>query len=699
MVQMRCPECGYLQTLSEERFITISEDFLNCPHCHAKVPKQWIPAGGNPVPEEVQHKMLAFSRRILNGGEVGLEVVQALESLVRQHGATDESIKALGIGYANLGENKKAEEFLLLARKEAPEDTVVLQSLLEVLLAQKKFAEAVDFGQTLLERLGPRAADQDVARLALALTATGRSGEAEGLLASFPDLDLRHPLVKQAKRQVSRGSGRGLASVLSARGPLAWLFKGSGTIDAKKKPSSVEPPSRHQMDCRESETPASSAVPGIREPARERPVRGKKKKLAAIIEYWIYAPASAIPSWEDLKDSLSRLLVSEEELSGALQYLESAIERDELAVEYIVRDDASDLFHYPEDLIPRNGRDLSETDRNILMNAQTIVRLRLSLAHFSGVGAVRFMGLLVEAVRALTGGVVQDAISHVLWGTEQWHALLDNPGVGDVESHVQIEMLDEGGIVWIHTHGMGKFGLPDLELEGVAADFASDGRALIVRIARALITALGPNFDLKSPLSVPDTPVLVPFAIKARDEEGHFPAGSLLLAPHLPGEDAQDTHHSLTRVLAAMRSSDTVSESSKRTSDAPKQDEREGATAESHDDRVRERLLSAHRRAREDLSLFKTSFVETSQARTHVHAVKVGFPAQNSQFEWMWVSLEAWRGSSMVGRLENVPVLRKDLRKGSRVHITEGQIFDWAISREGYLLKGPYTEHITQSRS
>lgn len=696
MVQMRCPECGYLQTLSEERFITISDDFLNCPHCHARMPKQRIPTGGNPVPEEVQHKMLAFSRRILNGGEVGLEVVQALESLVRQHGATSESIKALGIGYENLGETKKAEEFLLLARKEAPEDTVILQSLLAAFLAQKKFAEAVDSGRTLLEQLGPRAADQDIARLALALTATGRVFEAEAVLDSFPDLDQRNPIVKQAKRQVSRGSGRGLGSIFTARGPLAWLLKWSGIVAAKDCPTRVGPPSRRQRDCRDLETPAGQKALGLRQPAGKRP--NGHKRLPTIIEYWIYAPASAIPSWEEVKDSFSKLSVSEDELSHALRYLESAIERDNLAVEYLVKDDASELFHYPEELIPRNGRDLSEADRNILMNAQTIVRLRLSLAHYSGVGAARFMGLLVEAVRQLTGGVVQDAISHVLWGTEQWHAFLGNPRLRDVELHVQIEMLDEGGVVWIHTHGMGKLGLPDLELEGTPSDYASDGRALVARVAHALISALGPNFDLKSPLSIPSTPVLVPFTVKTRDEEGHFPVGSLLLTPHLSGEDPRDPA-ALQHVLAAMRPSEIISDESERISNAPEQDERVAEPAESHDDHVRDRLLAAHRRAREDLSLFKTSFIRTSHADTHVHAVKVGFPAQDSQFEWMWVSLEAWRGNAMVGRLENVPVLRKDLRKGSRVHITEGQIFDWAISREGHLLKGPYTELITQSRS
>ena len=83
MVQVRCPECGYLQSLSEERFLSISEDFLNCPHCHARVPKQWGPCNADNVPDEARHKMSAFAGRILNGGVVAKEVAHALESLIR----------------------------------------------------------------------------------------------------------------------------------------------------------------------------------------------------------------------------------------------------------------------------------------------------------------------------------------------------------------------------------------------------------------------------------------------------------------------------------------------------------------------------------------------------------------------------------------------------------------------------------------
>jgi len=50
------------------------------------------------------------------------------------------------------------------------------------------------------------------------------------------------------------------------------------------------------------------------------------------------------------------------------------------------------------------------------------------------------------------------------------------------------------------------------------------------------------------------------------------------------------------------------------------------------------------------------------------------------------------RENSLEGRLENVPVLRKDLQKGSTVRISEADIFDWVITRGGEVLKGAFTE-------
>ena len=39
-------------------------------------------------------------------------------------------------------------------------------------------------------------------------------------------------------------------------------------------------------------------------------------------------------------------------------------------------------------------------------------------------------------------------------------------------------------------------------------------------------------------------------------------------------------------------------------------------------------------------------------------------------------------------------MLRKDLQKGSRVQVSEGEVFDWVISESGEIVEGAYTEEI-----
>lgn len=109
--------------------------------------------------------------------------------------------------------------------------------------------------------------------------------------------------------------------------------------------------------------------------------------------------------------------------------------------------------------------------------------------------------------------------------------------------------------------------------------------------------------------------------------------------------------------------------------------------------RLKQNLLNGHKRARQELPIFKKSFQQGGHDR-RVYAVKIGFPAQGGQFEWMWVSLNNWQGEFLAGHVENVPVLRKDLEKGSLIKISEREIFDWVITREGKVLQGGYTERI-----
>ncbi len=685
MLHVRCPECGYLQTLSEERFLSISDNFLNCPHCNAKVPKEWTPQQEESVPEEARHKMLAFSKRILNGRDIRLEVVYALESLVRHYGPAEETNKALGVGYASVGEYRKAEEFLVQSLEDAPGDPELLQNLFRALFEQKKFRDAADVGATLLQTMGSSIDDEDVAGIALSLIEIGEKDEAQELFNSHPKLDAKNPLVKQVRRKLSNGPGAGIRRLFRTGSPVRWLKEmvhGEGGNRLLDKSQPVLKADYSKTDADSPPNPESRS-------AAEQPVNPKDSRDKALVEYWIYTPEKEVPEWGSIRDRLADKQLRQEDTERCLVFLDMFTQNNALAVEYIRKADAKEFFEYPEDIIPHNSRELTDADRGILREADTIVRLKLSLAKFSGTSHLGFMIRLTEAVRSLTNGVVQDAAAHILWGTEAWKRMAENPDASPIESHVQFETLDEGQrLLWIHTHGMQKFGLPDMEMEEVPSQLATAARAMMTLVAQSMLSTRNRGKDLQQPLVLPGTPLLLGFQTRPSDEEGHFPAGSLKLTPYSSNHDSLDTATTgkvLEEFLTYLPGNLSRASKTKKSEPAPKDNE---------SDRVKQHLLDGHKRARQELSVFKKSFQQGAHDH-RVHAVKIGFPAQGGQFEWMWVSLNAWQGEFLAGHVENVPVLRKDLEKGSLIKISEREIFDWVITREGQVLQGGYTERIS----
>ncbi len=696
MIKVRCRECGYLQTLSEERLVTLSEDSLACPHCHAVVPIEWNPVDSESIPEEARHKMLAFSRRILNGAELTREMVYALESLVRHYGATEEAAKALGIGYARLGETRKAEDFLRQAMAGSPSDAEILRAFLEVRLAEEDFDEAERVGRSLLAQLGSRAEDGDVARTALALIGAGKGAEASRLMESYSSLDSRNSLVKEARRALGRTEKTGLRSILSRLSSLTDVFQRHGS-----EGHNGIGPAKRKSTANTGTIPLKKAVVSVDEfQATDKERVGPERGIPGctprvMLEYWVFSASQSVPEWEKI------LRHASEEQPGGRRTFEIAaqwIADKSLTISHMTRRESKELFEYPEELIPRNSRNLSPDDLGKLKGASFIARIRLVTDKPAGLDYLATMVRLVAAVRDLTDGVVQDAVSHTLWGEEEWkRQVVAAPLENMAASHVQFEALEEAGSVWIHSHGMQKFGLPEIEMEGIPVEWASSALNLMKMIADTLVaTTETSGLDLGAGISISNTPIRFKMNYAASDSEGHFPIGSLKVFPYLQD---YDPHGPDTLKHVLKMSSCKYRKQQQRPADkTASQDEpvrREDRAPDSLDQR--QRFLEARDRARSELAEFKKSFQESKKSEGKVHAVKVGFPLQEGQFEWMWVSLDAWRGKSLVGFVQNTPVGRKDLHKGSRVQISEGEVFDWVIAGGEGVLRGAYTEIIPSS--
>ncbi len=697
MIQVRCRECGYLKSLSEDQFPSLEQNLLKCPRCDAILPRDWNSMPDDSIPDEVRHKISALSSKILNSPETSREVVYALESQVRHYGMTDECAKALGLGYAALGENEKAAELLIETARRLPPDYEVMHKLLSVLLTLERFDQAVKVGRALIEMRDLPASDQDVAGLALALIEIGDRNRAEALMESRPDLDGQNPVVKKVKKRLKRGLKDAIQSFLNE---LTESRRVTVRLETLGQVGQAHTDQRRPLP--------SSARQGEAHPERRRPSeprqRGKEtanqlhstpsKESKALLEYWIYSPNSAAPKIEAIRQRLVESRLTDDDRASTIEKFESFTENKELTIDYLFKWGEKELFNYPKELIPRNARKLSVSDYKAITEAKIILRLCLLTSNMEGFHHLVFMVRFVDVVRELVGGVVQDAVSHTLWGTEEWSArMLENPLQNLMESQVQMEALEERGVVWIHSHGMRKFGLRELEMEGVPKDLASPGLKLMLMIGESILEKHKKQVALQFPQVIPKTPFLLIVKPIPADNEGHFPLGSFKVMPYISDYDPYNpqTIRHVLRILQSRSRSGRPGSTKPKASPHPLHPK---VRIDAGVPDVKARILMAHQRARAELTLFKQSFHDRKGTPGTIHAVKICFPAVGGQCEWMWVTVAHWIGLDLEGHLENSPILRKDLSRGARVQLREDQIFDWVISSGGRVIKGPYTEHI-----
>ncbi len=662
MIEVKCPQCSYLQTFTEERFLTITDDVLKCPHCRYEFPRSSSNLRSEKTPEEVKNKIAAFSKRILNGGEIKTELAQALEALVRHYGGDSESFKAIGAAYTSLGVYTKAEEFLVRAGQNDYRDPDILHLLLTCLLAQAKFAEAAEIGEELVLNLAIRADDEDIAHLAMAYLRLGSVEKAKNILERHPHLNMRKSALKAVQKQIRKAEKRSLSGILnlSTRAPAAlkWVTDRAPRRSTPKNP---------QTRATSSQSP--------QKPQATRPV------VQPVFEYWVYAGDSAVPQWDDIRQHLAREYTNRAERSRMFTSLENAIQTNHLSIDYIHKENAPALFEYPEELIPQNAKGFSPQDTNKLLSAGMIMRVRYKPGIKSRLKGLYFVLNLVESLRSAKSGIVQDAVSHILWGAEKWQTYVADPERAFIESNVRMESLDEGETLWIHTHGLTKFGYPEIEVENAPKESSVVVHKIVARLVRFLVENMSEPLDLSGPVCVKNTKLCFTAELRSPDAEGHFPLGSMRIQPYLA--EAEQMPETATASVAVKSAAPTTN----KTEPTPR-------SRPSTDAPLKTRYLQAHTKALEELTIFKQSFERKGNSH-EVHAVKAPFPSPEGEVEWMWVTLERWRGKTLFGYLENMPVVRRDLRKGSRVRINETDIYDWVIMKGGEVLHGAFTEKLT----
>ncbi|HWE38156.1 MAG TPA: DUF2314 domain-containing protein [Isosphaeraceae bacterium] len=272
------------------------------------------------------------------------------------------------------------------------------------------------------------------------------------------------------------------------------------------------------------------------------------------------------------------------------------------------------------------------------------------------------------------------------------------PGDGRLHIPRQIVVpfsIDARGLGWMTTKGLGKFGLPELEVRDVPPDLPNVLLPLINGVAGLLVATtlaaaaerddppktieIGPEVRLdldtiaRTYRGEPEGPpegVRGWTTIRLEFHRGRKGADDFLrLVPpaHFPEGQGVWLHSALGDLFGTAHDIRGVPGDS-------------AAMAE------------AHARAVATLPDIKQRF-RAGLAPGEQLLVKHGFPVGGPDdfHEFMWIAVNTWDDDRIRGQLANDPVRRVDLRAGQAIELAESDVFDWVLMRPDGATEGGFT--------
>lgn len=302
-----------------------------------------------------------------------------------------------------------------------------------------------------------------------------------------------------------------------------------------------------------------------------------------------------------------------------------------------------------------------------------------------------------EALAASLRGVAVDLQLPRLLAPREQAQRWDGAPTLAVSSHIVVPTsIGRSGLAWMTTRGMGKFGLPELEVRDVSPGMEQALVAVVNGAAQFLLEAL--EEAVREAGSVRRELVLPRLA---RMTVGHITRAAGSGAGRPPEGVRGWSDVGLSYIPGRGRGSDFVRL-------CPPTRERQPAgvwLAGLVADFVRledpvsfvssdsEEMETARLRALHEWPAIRERF-QKGLPPGHTLYVKHGFPSPDRDSEFMWVAVTGYRSGFVEGVLSNEPCYRLDLRCGQEVRFPEAEVYDWLISRPGGDTEGGYTIHV-----
>ena len=303
----------------------------------------------------------------------------------------------------------------------------------------------------------------------------------------------------------------------------------------------------------------------------------------------------------------------------------------------------------------------------LLKNAKGFYRVAFEPGKPQGSVAVFESLWCIRSLLENIEGVVVDVTSYKIHTSEDVEEITELDF--DIRDHITLHAVEAGTTgtpMWVHSHGMAKFGLMDVEIFSLSEKDLQPAETFFHELCTDLAFGQGPTTRTAVSTSVGMGFQLLPcdearrnlFAVPPETFDGHESGFLTVVSP--------EGRHSLSEVLAQYR--------------------------DRFDEETVEEAADLLQQAKAMLPAFKARFLRRGLMEPLTFAVRAPFEVHpdggkgEAEEEQLWVDVLQWEDAALVGKLVDGGESTTEWRKGAHVEIEESQINAIALSREGRTL-------------
>jgi hypothetical protein len=303
----------------------------------------------------------------------------------------------------------------------------------------------------------------------------------------------------------------------------------------------------------------------------------------------------------------------------------------------------------------------------MLKNAKGFYRVAFEPGKPQGSVAVFEALWCIRSLLENVAGVVVDVTAYKIHTAEDIEEITELDF--DIRDHITLHAVEAGTTstpMWVHSHGMSKFGLLDVEIFSLSEKDLQPAETFFHELCTDLAFGQGPTARTPVATSVGMGFQLLPcdearrnlFAVPPETFDGHESGFLTVVSP--------EGRHSLSEVLAQYR--------------------------DRFDEETEEEAQALLKHAKALMPAFKARFLRRGLMEPLTFAVRAPFEVHpdggkgEAEEEQLWVEVLQWEDAALVGKLVDGGETTTEWRKGAHVEIEESQLNAIALSREGRTL-------------